>query len=113
MPRAAIMSWDKDRGVAVLAAGPNVFYLSHTGDMQKDAESFASLCRFLQVIAPNLPPAEAFPRSVPSGPLPEVTESELRRAQVFTQPSAARGSGHKSGFRTATREEALAIIDEI
>ena len=113
MPRAAIISWDRTRGVAVLAAGPNTFFLNHTGDMQKDAEAFASLCRFLQVIAPNLPPAEPLPRQVPSGPLPEITEEELNRAQVFTYPAPARGVRGHSRLRTVSQTELLDIIDDL
>ena len=113
MPRAALLSWDKDRGVAVLSAGPNTFYLAHTGDMQKDAESFAGLCRFLQVIAPNLPPADPLPRPVASGPLPEITDEELRRAQVFTYPAAARGIRGHNKLRTVSQTELLDIIEDL
>lgn len=118
MPRAAIISWDATRGVAVLCAGENSFFLEYSNDMEKNGQKFAELCRFLQVISPNLPPLEPFPRRVPDGPLPEVTPEELATAQKFTHATAARGLGRRTKYesreaRMLSSQEILDIIDDL
>lgn len=107
MPRAALISWDNQRGLAILSAGPNTFLLPEaTGDMQKDAEAYTRLSRYLQSLAPILPPEQP---AHSSGPLPEVTEQELARATRFSYPQAARGIRQRPS--TVSGEELLDLIN--
>lgn len=119
MPRAAliaidekaigVISWDGKKGAIFLHAGPNRFAIECTGDMQKDAETLSSLCRYLQALSVELPPAQ--PPFVPSRELPQVTEEDLARAQVFTDTAAAKGI--KQPKRSATHEQILDILDDL
>lgn len=108
--RAAIIAWDPVRGVSVLSAGPNTFYMEPSnGDMQKCAEQYVKLERFLIALSPVLPPANL---EAKSGPLPEITEEQLTRAQRFDIPRAAKGSGVGKATKP-TLEEIDKLLEDL
>lgn len=110
MPRAAIISWDGKSGAIILSAGPNTFTIEVTNDWQKNSETLVAMCRYLQALAPLLPPEQP-PAAGPA--IPQVSEADLARAQRFTSAAVPRGLGPRKQRGTLTYEEALSFIDQL
>lgn len=108
--RAAIIAWDEEKGIVVLSAGPNTFTLDPSlGDMQKDAEQFVRLEKYLRALAPQLPPSNL--DGLNDGPLPEITEEQLANAQRFAIPRAAKGVKAKPS--KITQEELDKLLEDL
>lgn len=107
--RAVLVSWHDELGIVLGSNNNPAAIFTYTGDMQKDAESFAKLCRYLQSIAPIMPP-----QALPSiKELPAYTEAQLANAQRFTVAGHAYGNGMKRKAPTVTNEALLDALSDI
>lgn len=106
-----LLSWDPERGLIIGNRYVPIGAFAHTGDMQKDAEAFAAICRYMQSVSQA---HEPHPKELPAThSLPSYTETQLACAQRFTVAGVARGSGISPQRPTVSRESFLDALDEM
>lgn len=110
--RATLVSWDHATNSIALGTGEGTTLIPFFPDNpEKNAESFAALARYLQHLAPIMPPTKVLPWDAHK--LPSPSQSEIERAQRFQTAAHARGNGLSAKPRKPSNEEFLdALLKE-